>query len=515
MSGLREDQIIGIGKARLGWRAGFVSQMIVAPPGAGKTHTALEIIKSAAAKGHRAFFIVDELHLLNHVVDLLQRDGIYPGVIQADHPLTDISKPVQICMIQSLGPRWETLMTLVGQRPDVIISDEAHVLYEAHKRIIADCRKYLIPYLGLSATPFTPGLGHYFDNLIVLSTASDLIARGLLVPTLVKAPYIPNLRDVPTHGGRPDSNWIERELSRIMGDKHVFDDTVKHWIEYGENRKTLGYAVNISEARAYAQEFYRCGIEADFIDSQCDPIRAYEKLQAYERGDIEMIWSVSMLIKAFDSPSTSCIVDCGPTKSSKRHFQKMGRGARIAPWLGKKNLLYFDHAGNVLRHGLPTDPMPYELDQGSSKSKNNSRTVLQSKQSCLLICFACRVLSRGEICNNCGACKTNYDRPAHVESDLSWYRDDPFKTTSKEKELLSADDLQHIYSGLLGYALTTHKEACWVAKAFKKRTQIVLPDFMKIVEPGKPDPQLSLWIMSYNIKNTKYASSEQSYSKVS
>lgn len=515
MSVLREDQIRGIEKARLGWRAGFVSQMIVAPPGAGKTHTALEIIKSTAAKGHRAFFIVDELHLLNHVVDLLQRDGIYPGVIQADHPLTDINKPVQICMIQSLGPRWDALMKLEGQRPDVVISDEAHVLYQAHKRIIADCRKYLIPYLGLSATPFTPCLGQYFDNSIVLSSARELIAKGLLVPTLVKAPYIPNLRDAPTLGGRPDSNWIERELSRIMGEKHVFDDTVKHWIEYGENRKTLGYAVNISEARAYAQEFYRCGIEADFIDSQCDPIRAFEKLQAYERGDIEMIWSVGMLIKAFDSPGTSCIVDCGPTKSPMRHFQKMGRGARIAPWLGKKNLLYFDHAGNVLRHGLPTDPMPYELDQGSSKPKNYRGEISHNKQSSLLLCFACHVLSRGDICNNCGACKTKYERPDHVEVELSWYCDDPFKTRIRAQEELSASDIQKIYSGLLGYATSTNKDPSWVAEAFKKRTHICLPDFLKIVEPQNPDPQLSLWIKSYNIKRMKNAISEQSYSKVS
>lgn len=498
---LRGYQQRGVGSARLGWRSGAISQMIMAPPGAGKTHTALHLIRSAVAKGRRAFFIVDSILLLEQVVARLLKEGVRVGVIQSGHPLSDISQPVQVCMVQSLASRWNDIISDPGLRPDVIVGDEEHILYKTKRKIISDCREYGIPYLGLSATPFSKGLGQYFDRLIVLATADELIAQGDLVPTIVKAPFIPDLSSVPTVGGRPNANWVKAELAKIMGDKSLVDDAVQHWLEYGENRKTLGYALNTQAARAFAAECRRSGIEADFIDSHCDPALAIQKLEAYERGETNILWSVGMLIKGYDSPSTSCIVDAASTKSWMRHLQKMGRGAR--PFKGKDNLLYFDHAGNVLLNGLPTDPMPTQLDDGRSGSRSADRRIARPNESPLLVCPSCSIISRDIVCSSCGTYKSNLDRPTHAKGQLAVLSQDPFQKAKRKSEALSERDCQNIYGGLLLYASTRHKDSAWVENAYKKRTGKCVTKTLATVKPTTPDPALLFWLKGYNIRQAK------------
>lgn len=502
MTDLREYQDRGVAKARMGWQSGAISQMIMAPPGAGKTHTALHLIRCAVAKGRRAFFIVDSLLLLEQVVQRLMREGVPVGVIQANHQLTDIRQPVQVCMVQSLATRWDEIISDPSLRPDVIVGDEEHILYKTKRKIIADCRLYRIPYLGLSATPFSKGLGQYFDRLIILATADELIAQGDLVPTIVKAPFIPDFSSVPTVGGRPDANWVKAELAKVMCGKSLVDNAVQHWLEHGESRKTLGYAVNTRAARAFAAECRRSGIEADFIDSHCEPDLAVQKLAAYERGDLAVVWSVGMLIKGYDSPSTSCIVDAAPTRSWMRHLQKMGRGAR--PFLGKENLLYFDHAGNVLLNGLPTDPMPSQLDDGRTRSISD-RKITRPDESPLLVCSNCAVISRGAVCSHCGSFRSAVEVPDHAAGQLAVLSQDPFQKVKQKskKEILSEEDCENIYGGLLMYANAKQRNMLWVDQAYKKRTGKSITSALAAVMPVFPNPELIFWIKGYNIRQAK------------
>lgn len=496
---LRCYQSKGIEKARLGWLTGAVSQLIKAPPGAGKTHTALHIIRSSVAKGRRAFYIVDDLRLLEQVLSRLQKVGTSVGVIQSGHPLTDISKPIQVCMIQTLAGRWADIYADPAARPDLIVADEAHTLYAAHKRIIADCRKSgKIAYLGLSATPYTKGLGRYFDRVITLATTHELIQSGNLVPTRFKAPFIPDLSNIPTIGGRPDSNWIESELTKVMGDKRVVDDAVAHWLENGENRKTLGFAINIAEAQAYAMAFARAGVNVDSIDSNCSAAEARLKLQAFELGHIDMLWSVGMLIKGFDDPSIACIIDCAPTKSRARHEQKVGRGARPAPWLGKTDLYYFDHAGNVLRHGLPTDSKIMILDGSDDTPRSNQQSTHD-----LIVCKKCFSIGQSKRCQRCRGQRTDDLHPEHAEGALSWMEKDPFGKSEKFSEKFNQEDLSQIYSEILGFTLRVGLERDWASKMFKKKTGRPPTKEFSTVLAVEPTPQLNSWLKLERIKQAK------------
>jgi DNA repair protein RadD len=144
---LRDYQTDAIEKLRESLRSGKRRPVIQAPTGAGKTVIAAAIIEMALAKGKRVLFCVPALELINQTVDRFARNGIHDvGVIQAMHELTDGRQPIQVCSVQTLARR---------QIPDadLVIIDEAHVMFKLYDTWTTDPKWANVPFVGLSATP--------------------------------------------------------------------------------------------------------------------------------------------------------------------------------------------------------------------------------------------------------------------------------------------------------------------------------------------------------------------------
>jgi superfamily II DNA or RNA helicase len=84
-----------------------------------------------------------------------------------------------------------------------------------------------------------------------------------------------------------------------------------------------------------------------------------------------------------DAPSIGCIILLTPTQSVVKYLQSIGRGLRTHP--GKTECIVLDHAGNVKRHGLPTDPREWTL-AAVEKKKNAKKSEVPVK-TCP-VCFA-------------------------------------------------------------------------------------------------------------------------------
>ena len=69
-----------------------------------------------------------------------------------------------------------------------------------------------VPFVGLSATPWTKGLGKHYDDLIVATTTAELIDKGFLSPFRVFAPAHPDLSGVKVVAG----DYHEGQLSEAM-----------------------------------------------------------------------------------------------------------------------------------------------------------------------------------------------------------------------------------------------------------------------------------------------------------
>jgi superfamily II DNA or RNA helicase len=177
--------------------AGIRHVVAQAPTGFGKTIVAATLAKRNLDERRRSLFIVPALSLIDQTVGKFYAEGIRDiGVIQANHDLTNWSRPVQIASVQTLMRR--------RQMPpaDMAILDEVHRWYDAYEGWITGPWKH-IPVIGLTATPWTRGLGKYFGKLIIGATTRKLIDAGYLSKFRVFAPA--SLPDMSTRIPRQTS----------------------------------------------------------------------------------------------------------------------------------------------------------------------------------------------------------------------------------------------------------------------------------------------------------------------
>jgi superfamily II DNA or RNA helicase len=158
-------------KLRTGFVAGHRCQMVMSPTGSGKTILAMFLIQEALIRNKRVIFVADRRTLINQTSEVADSLGLIShGVMMADHWRYNVHLPFQIASAQTLARRsWPDA--------DLIIIDEAHTQLKAWTDHIPTCRAAVI---GLSATPFSNGLGNLFSNLINATTMRELTESGVL-----------------------------------------------------------------------------------------------------------------------------------------------------------------------------------------------------------------------------------------------------------------------------------------------------------------------------------------------
>jgi superfamily II DNA or RNA helicase len=189
----REHQNRAVAMLRQSLRSGCSRPILAIATGGGKTFIAAMIIAGAREKNSKArvLFIVDSISLIDQTVEAFYNEGLHDiGVIQADHPMTNWAAPILIASVQTLQRR--------GMPKDVtlVIVDEAHCQNEWLKSIMASGEWAHVPFIGLTATPWSRGLGHVYDDLIIPVTMQELIDLGLLSPFRVYASAHPDLAGV-------------------------------------------------------------------------------------------------------------------------------------------------------------------------------------------------------------------------------------------------------------------------------------------------------------------------------
>lgn len=454
---LRPHQVFTMDRLRQSIGSGRRRPMIQAPTGFGKTLVAAAVVDGALSKGNKVLFTCPAIQLIDQTVEMFWDEGIREvGVIQANHHLTDWSRPVQVCSVQ-------TLMRRPLPEATVGIVDEAHRWFDWYEIWFSNPEWANKPIIGLSATPWTRGLGKYYDDLIIASTTQQLIADGYLSNFRVFAPSHPDLSEVRTVAG----DYHEGDLSKAMDQNPLVADVVETWLARAEDRPTLVFAVDCAHAQHLQKRFEDAGIATGYIDAYTSSDDRAAVKKKFHDGTIRVVCNVGCLTTGVDW-DVRCISLCRPTKSEMLFVQIIGRGLRTAD--GKKDCLILDHSDTHLRLGFVTDIMHDELNGGKVRQKAKPSSPLPKE------CMKCAYLKppRVRICPNCGFKPEPVCSIVHGNGELQELNgDDKLKINKKAKkkpsDLWTPAECAQFFAELRTHAADRGFKPGWAAMQYKTR----------------------------------------------
>lgn len=485
---LRDYQEKAIHLLRQSLSTGHRTPMLQCSTGAGKTVIAGSIIESARNKGKCVAFIVPKITLVDQASAHLDAIGIDHGVIQADHYRTDYAKKVQVISVQTLIRRkpWEF---------DLALNDEAHGKFTGLLELMDKWNK--IPFIGLSATPWTKGLGQHYDDLIIPITIHELIDQGHLVDADAYGPSKPDMAGVKTTGG----DYNQKEAAKRADQEGLIADIVKTWLELAGNRQTICFATNVAHSKHITQRFIDAGVAAIHIDAYTDSRDRRRAIAAFKSGEVKLLSSVGVLHTGFDAPNAEVAILARPTKSLSLHIQMIGRILR--PYTDeqtgyvKERGLILDHSGNIERLGFHTDPTPEHLDDG--KGKTDSVDPETREEPLPKTCPQCFTIKPPQVsaCPKCGYSFIKENEVVEQAGELKKLKKANRESTPEEKA--------EFYGGLKQYAnekVTIKNKEGWASNKFREKYG-VWPNHYKDAPPVQPNPDVLGFITYCNVKWAK------------
>ena len=300
--------------------------------------------------------------------------------------------PIKSVSIQWLSKHYDE----IEEKPGMIVIDEAHhALAKTYKEMWERFPK--AKFLGLTATPCRlngKGFTDLFDVLVQSWGVPEFISKGRLATydfVSIKSDGVTQqlINSLQKRGA--DGDYQNKEMDQLLNKKPNIERLYRSLEEYGKDRKGIVYAINISHAQKITSLYQEHGVKAIAIDSKTPAAERQQAIEAFRKGDIQVLVNVDIFSEGFDCPDVEFVQLARPTLSLAKYLQMVGRGLRVAK--GKKNCVIIDNVGLYRVFGLPSQVWNWnamfegKLKVGKKKETAKEREFfLMSKvQDCIQI----------------------------------------------------------------------------------------------------------------------------------
>jgi superfamily II DNA or RNA helicase len=154
-------------------------------------------------------------------------------------------------------------------------------------------------------------------------------------------------------------DYAREELAEAADRPSITGCAIDHYQRIAAGLPAVVFCVSIKHSRHVVEQFRAAGIVAQHVDGETPTMERDEAIRRFANGDIQVLSNVDLFGEGFDVPEISCVILLRPTQSLTLFLQSIGRAMRPAP--GKDEAIILDHAGNVMRHGLPDDIREWDL----------------------------------------------------------------------------------------------------------------------------------------------------------
>ena len=261
--------------------------------------------------------------------------------------------PIKAVSIQWLSKHYDE----IEEEPGMIVIDEAHhALAKTYKGMWDRFPK--AKFLGLTATPCRlngKGFTDLFDVLVQSWSVPEFISKGRLATydfVSIKSDGVTQRLIDSLQKRGADGDYQNKEMDMLLNKKPSIERLYQSLEEFGKDRKGIVYAINISHAQKITKLYQENGVKAIAIDSKTPATERQQDVEAFKKGDIQVLVNVDIFSEGFDCPDVEFVQLARPTLSLAKYLQMVGRGLRVAK--GKKNCVIIDNVGLYRVFGLPS-----------------------------------------------------------------------------------------------------------------------------------------------------------------
>jgi superfamily II DNA or RNA helicase len=404
-------------------------------------------------------------------------------------------------------PRLVSVSVVKRESPEPVynLQVSGHPSYFANGKLVHNChitRKQIsaliqnhptLKVIGLTATPFTKGLGDLYTNVVCGSTTEDLVNKKWLTPLKVFISKEIDMKGAKKLAGEWSPDEVTKRGMQITGDIVAEWEKKCHEI-FGRPRKTIVFCAGVEHGADLVQQFAAKGYNFVSISYKDNDDFKREAIEDFSKPDTEIhgLIATDILTRGFDVPDVMVGVSARPfSKSLSSHIQQIGRVMR--PCEGKDFALWLDHSGNYLRFRDDWDEVysdgVKDLDNKAEKAKKEptEKTKKESK------CPKCSALwpKHSDTCPACG----------HVRQKamIGWTAGELIELDNKPRS--DKTEKQNFFSELLYIAHERSYNPYWANNKYKEKFGV----WPRGLEEQRRVPSLTTmnWVKHKNIAWSK------------